>query len=97
MFFILIIFIVYCKFDSSVNSGRVVIKQAFGALKNGWHILKGFNMSIDKVALVILACCVLHNYCELKKHRVLVLADVRLQHDPYIGFHVGRMQLPHKA
>ena len=34
------------RFDSSVNSGRVVIEQAFGAFKNWWHILKGFNISV---------------------------------------------------
>ena len=53
------------RFDSSVNSGRVVIEQAFGALKNWWCILKGFNMFVDNVALMTLACCVLHNYCEV--------------------------------
>ena len=56
----------YC-FDSSVNSGKVVIEQAFGALKNRWHILKGFNMSVDKPALITLAYCVLHNYCEINR------------------------------
>ena len=81
-------------FDSSVNSGRVVIEQAFGALKNRWRILKGFNMSVDKAVLVTLACCVLHNYCEVHRQRIPVPADERLQRDPYVGFHVGRMQLP---
>ena len=71
-------------FDSSISSDRVVIEQAFGALKNRWHILKGFNMSIDKAALVTLAYCVLHNYCEINRHRVPIPADVRLQRDPYV-------------
>ena len=86
-----------CRFDSSVNSGRVVIEQAFGALKNRWRILKGFNMSVDKAAVVTLACYVLHNYCEITKQRILVSANVRLQRDPYVGFHIGRMQLPRKG
>ena len=51
-------------------------------------------MSVDKAALVTLACCVLHNYCEVNRQRVPIPADVRLQRDPYVGFHVGRMQLP---
>ena len=85
------------RFDSSVNSGRVVIEQAFGALKNRWRILKGFNMSVEKAALVTLACCVLHNYCEVHRHRVHVLADERLQQDLHVGFHVGRMQLPREG
>lgn len=49
------------RFDSSMNSGRIVIEQAFGSLKNRWRILKAFNMSIDKAGLVTLACCVLHS------------------------------------
>ena len=79
------------RFDSSVNNGRVVIKQAFGALKNRWRILKGFNMSVDKAALVTLACCVLHNYCEVHRQHVPIPADKRLQCDLHVGFHVGRM------
>ena len=55
------------RFDSFVNSGRVVIEQAFGSLKNRWCILEGFNMSVDKAALVTLACCVFHNYCEINR------------------------------
>ena len=82
------------NFDSSVNSGRVVIEQAFGALKNRWRILKGFNMFVDKAALVTLACCMLYNYYEVHRQRVPVPADERLQRDPHLGFHVDRMQLP---
>ena len=78
-------------FDSVVNRGRVVIEQAFGGLKNRWRILKAFNMSVEKAATVTLACCILHNYCELKRQRVHVSANVRLQYDPHVGFHVGRM------
>ena len=51
-------------------------------------------MFVDKAALVTLACRVLHNYCEINRQRVPIVADVRLQRDPYVGFHVGRMQLP---
>ena len=51
-------------------------------------------MSVDKAVLVILACCVLHNYCEVHRQRVPVPADERLQRDPHVGFHVGWMQLP---
>jgi hypothetical protein len=71
-----------------------VIEQAFGGLKNRWRILKGFNISINKVALVALACCVLHNYYEINRQCVPVLEDGKLQHDSYVGFHVGRKQLP---
>ena len=61
------VFCGFSRFDSSVNTGRVVIEQVFGSLKNRWRILKGFNISVEKAALVTLACCVLHNYCEVKR------------------------------
>ena len=58
------------RFDESLNSGRVVIEKAFGALKNRWRILKNLNMGVDKVATITLACCVMHNYCEIFLERV---------------------------
>ena len=51
-------------------------------------------MSVDEAALLTLACSVLHNYCEIHRQCVPLPAHGRLQHDPYVGFHVGRMQLP---
>lgn len=37
------------KFDSSMNSKRVVIeKNAFGSLKTRWKILKHFNPRVDR-------------------------------------------------
>jgi len=51
------------RYDFNMNSKRVGIKNAFGSLKNRWHILKNFNLKVDRVAIVIVACCVLHNYC----------------------------------
>ena len=54
-------------------------------------------MFVDKAALVTLACCVLHNYCEIHRQRVLVPTDERLQRDPHVGFHVGQMQLPREG
>ena len=86
-----------CRFDSSINSGKVFIEQAFAPLKNRWRILKGFNMSVDKAATITLACCILHNYYELHRQRVSIPTDIHLQHDPYVGFHVGRMQLPREG
>jgi hypothetical protein len=44
-----------------------------------------------------LACCVLHNYCELHKECVIIPANFKLQYDPYVKFHVGRMQLPREG
>jgi hypothetical protein len=45
-----------------MNSKSVVIKNAFGSLKSRWRILKHFNLKVDRVARVVVACCVLHNY-----------------------------------
>ena len=56
-------------------------------------------MSIDKAPLMLctLACCVLYNYCEINRQRVSIPLDVRFQRDPYVGFHLGRMQLLHEG
>ena len=54
-------------------------------------------MSVEKVAVVTLACCVLHNYCEIQHERVHVPANCRIQNDPYVGFHAGRMRLPREG
>jgi hypothetical protein len=44
-----------------MNLGRAV-KNAFGSLKKKRFILKHFNLKVDRVARVVVACCVLHNY-----------------------------------
>ena len=80
-------------FDSFVNRGRMVIEQAFGTWKNGWRILKTFNMYVKKTTLVTLAYCVLHNYCEIHNQPVHIHADVGLRRDPHVGFCMGMMQL----
>jgi hypothetical protein len=51
------------RYDFNMNLRRVVIENAFGSLKNRWHILRHFNLKVDRVVKVVIACCVLHNYC----------------------------------
>lgn len=80
-------------FDESVNSGRVVIEHAFGALKNRWRILKNFNMNMDRAATVTLACCVLHNFCEIYGERVPLPEDVAQRPDPFVGVRRDVMRL----
>jgi hypothetical protein len=46
-----------------MNSRKVVIKNVFGSLKNKWRILRHFNLTVVRATIVIVACCVLHNYC----------------------------------
>jgi hypothetical protein len=53
------------KYDSNMNSRRVVIENAFGSLKNRWTILKHFKSKVDKASPITIVCCVLHNYCEM--------------------------------
>ena len=64
------------RFDEFVNARRVVIENAFGALKNRRRILKNFNIEVNKAAIVTLACCVLYNFCEIYFERVPLLEDV---------------------
>ena len=56
------------RFDASINTGRVVIEHAFGALKNRWRILKSFGGNVDKCTTMTIAYCVLHNYCEYTEY-----------------------------
>jgi hypothetical protein len=51
------------RYDSSMNSWRVVIENALGTLKNKWCILRHLNLRVGRVAKVVVVCCVLHNYC----------------------------------
>jgi hypothetical protein len=78
------------KYDSCMNSGRVVIENAFGTLKNRWRVLKKFNMRVDRAARVIVACCWLHSYCEMQGDPEPWEADRR---DPLVGFGVCRLPI----
>jgi len=54
-------------------------------------------MFVDKAVLVTLACCILYKYYELKRKRMPLLVDVKLQLDSRVRFYIGRMELPHKG
>ena len=73
------------RFDESLNSGKIVIEQAFRVLKNRWRILKILNMGVDMVATITLACCVLHNDCEIFSKRVPLLEDLDQRADHFVG------------
>ena len=81
------------RFDHSMNSGRVVIEQAFGSLKNRWRILKHFNSRVDRAASVTIACCWLHNYCEMMNQPEPHVANVDLRRDPLVGFGNARLAM----
>ena len=49
--------------DKCIRQGRVKIENTFGILKNRWDILKNLNVDVKYAAIVITACCLLHNFC----------------------------------
>ncbi len=51
-------------------------------------------MPVEKIIIVTLACCVLHNYYEIQHERV---HSMIVEFETYVGFHVGRMQLPREG
>ncbi len=64
------------RFDQSMNKGHVLIKNAFGTLKNRWRILNFFNVHVDQTPMITLACCTLHYFCQLQGMLKLVVRDV---------------------
>ncbi|KAK1152564.1 protein ANTAGONIST OF LIKE HETEROCHROMATIN PROTEIN 1-like [Acipenser oxyrinchus oxyrinchus] len=54
------------KFNYRLNRARSVIENAFLRLKARWQCLhKRNDCSLDLVPTMILACCILHNMCEV--------------------------------
>ena len=52
------------RFNRALSQARVVIEQAYGILKGRWRCLyKAMEEKTSRVAITILACCVLHNIC----------------------------------
>ena len=55
-------------FNSMLRSARNPVECAFGRLKARWSVLtKKIDLALEYVPVVIYACFVLHNYCEVKK------------------------------
>ncbi len=73
-------------FDQSMNKGHVLIENAFGTSKNRWRIFKKTNVLIDQALMITLACCTLHNFCQLQSMPKLVVHDVQTQRNPFVGF-----------
>ena len=58
-------------FSYKLSSARIVIENSFGRLKGRFGCLqRAMDVNINDLPNVILACFVLHNYCELKKDTV---------------------------
>ena len=56
------------KFNNVHSITRVVVENAFGRLKGRFRSIgKRLDLNVENSCVVISACCVLHNYCELRK------------------------------
>lgn len=54
------------SFNYQISRARIVSENAFGRLKGRWRRLaKQNDMFVEKVPQIVLACCILHNLCEV--------------------------------
>ena len=69
-------------YDENMKKGQVQNNNAFGILKNKWFILKNINVGVQYAPLIMVACCVLYNFCRIKNDTRVVdgeeLEDAKL-------------------
>lgn len=59
-------------FNYRLSSARMVVENAFGRLKGRWKCLaKRNDVDISIMPDIVIACCVLHNICEIQKEHYL--------------------------
>ncbi|KAJ8766662.1 hypothetical protein K2173_001182 [Erythroxylum novogranatense] len=54
-------------FDGMLMKGRSVVVEAIGLLKARWKILQDLNVGLNHSPQTIVACCVLHNLCQIAR------------------------------
>ncbi|KAL3621177.1 hypothetical protein CASFOL_036089 [Castilleja foliolosa] len=54
-------------FDGALMKGRKSVEEAIGLLKGRWRILQDLNVGLNHVPQTIVACCVLHNLCQIAR------------------------------
>ncbi|KAJ6896472.1 hypothetical protein NC651_022620 [Populus alba x Populus x berolinensis] len=54
-------------FDGMLMKGRSVVVDAIALLKGRWKILQDLNVGLDHAPQTIVACCVLHNLCQIAR------------------------------
>ncbi|XP_027346735.1 protein ALP1-like [Abrus precatorius] len=54
-------------FDGMLMKGRSVVVEAISLLKGRWKILQNLNVGIHHAPQTIVACCVLHNLCQIAR------------------------------
>ncbi|KAK6916480.1 Harbinger transposase-derived nuclease domain [Dillenia turbinata] len=57
-------------FDAALMKGRSVVVEAIGLLKARWRILQDLNVGLNHAPQTVVACCVLHNLCQIAKEPV---------------------------
>ena len=50
-------------------------------------------MEVNIIAIVTLACCILHNFCEIYSNQVLLLEDANQYLDYFVEVRRGAMRL----
>nr|GEX02292.1 hypothetical protein [Tanacetum cinerariifolium] len=55
------------SFDEGLMKGRRVVEDAIGLLKGRWRILQDMNVGLNHAPQTIVACCVLHNFCQVAR------------------------------
>ncbi|GFY89619.1 PIF / Ping-Pong family of plant transposase [Actinidia rufa] len=55
------------QFDEALMKGRKMVEEAIGLLKGRWKILQDMNVGLDHAPQTIVACCVLHNLCQIAR------------------------------
>ncbi|XP_054779046.1 protein ANTAGONIST OF LIKE HETEROCHROMATIN PROTEIN 1 [Prosopis cineraria] len=54
-------------FDGMLMKGRSVVVEAIGLLKGRWKILQDLNVGLSHAPQTVVACCVLHNLCQIAR------------------------------
>ncbi|KAJ6385783.1 hypothetical protein OIU77_028871 [Salix suchowensis] len=54
-------------FDGMLMKGRSVVVDAIALLKGRWKILQDLNVGLTHAPQTIVACCVLHNLCQIAR------------------------------
>jgi hypothetical protein len=52
------------------------------------------NMGVDRAATITLACCILHNYCEIFRERVPLPDNIDQRADQFVGVRRGPLRVP---
>ncbi|MCO5601840.1 hypothetical protein L7F22_055965 [Adiantum nelumboides] len=66
------------EFDRKLSKDKIKVENAFRLLKNRWRILGDLNVDLVFVPTVVSACCLLHNFVQLRGE-----AEPRDQADPH--------------